>query len=93
MRHADFWAAAACHSGDMAFELCYLADLTKVLTELRLQHGGSIERFIRHFEAALKPAEKDMTGAQFPRHGRELRSRSHASSSASACPPIRRPRN
>ena len=65
MRHADFWAAAACHSGDMAFELCYLADLTKVLTELRLQHGGSIERFIRHFEAALKPAEKDMTVLNF----------------------------
>jgi len=65
MRHADFWAAAACHSGDMGFELCYLADLPKVLTELSLQHGGSIERFIRHFESALKPAEKDMTVLNF----------------------------
>jgi enterochelin esterase-like enzyme len=61
MRHADFWSAAACHSGDMGFELCYLADLPKVLTELKLNHGGSIERFIHHFEAALKPSEKDMT--------------------------------
>jgi S-formylglutathione hydrolase FrmB len=65
MHHADFWAAAACHSGDMGFELCYLGDLPKVLTELRLLHGGSIERFIRHFEAALKPAEKDMTVLNF----------------------------
>jgi S-formylglutathione hydrolase FrmB len=61
MRHADFWAAAACHSGDMGFELCYLADLPKVLTELKLNHGGSVERFIHHFESALKPSEKDMT--------------------------------
>jgi enterochelin esterase-like enzyme len=65
MRHADFWSAAACHSGDMGFELCYLADLPKVLTELRLHHGGSIERFIRHFEAAAKPGEKDMTVLNF----------------------------
>jgi enterochelin esterase-like enzyme len=65
MRHADVWAAAACHSGDMAFELLFLADLTKVLTELRLQHGGSIERFIHHFETALKPSEKDITVLMF----------------------------
>ncbi|HZT20877.1 MAG TPA: alpha/beta hydrolase-fold protein [Dongiaceae bacterium] len=65
MRHPDFWAAAACHSGDMGFELCYLADLPKVLTELKLHHGGSIERFIRHFEAALKPGDKDMVVLNF----------------------------
>jgi S-formylglutathione hydrolase FrmB len=65
MRHADFWAAAACHSGDMAFELCYLVDLPKVLTELALKHEGSIERFIRHFESALKPGEKDMLVLNF----------------------------
>ena len=23
LRHSDVWAAAACHSGDMGFELCY----------------------------------------------------------------------
>jgi S-formylglutathione hydrolase FrmB len=65
MRHADVWAAAACHSGDMGFELCYLVDLPKVLTELKLNHGGSIERFMHHFEAALKPSEKDMTVLNF----------------------------
>ncbi len=65
MRHADVWAAAACHSGDMAFELCYLVDLPKVLTELALKHEGSIERFMRHFESALKPSEKDMLVLNF----------------------------
>src|SRR5262245_40381784 len=25
LRHSDIWAAAACHSGDMGFELCYTA--------------------------------------------------------------------
>ncbi len=65
MRHADFWSAAACHSGDMAFELCYLADLPKVLTELATKHEGSIERFVRYFESALKPGEKDMLVLNF----------------------------
>ncbi len=65
MRHGDIWAAAACHSGDMAFELCYLTDLPKVLTELALHHEGSIERFMRHFESALKPAENDMVVLNF----------------------------
>jgi len=27
LRHSDIWAAAACHSGDMGFELCYLPDM------------------------------------------------------------------
>jgi enterochelin esterase-like enzyme len=65
MRHADFWSAAACHSGDMAFELCYLVDLPKVLIELATKHEGSIERFMRHFESALKPGEKDMLVLNF----------------------------
>jgi S-formylglutathione hydrolase FrmB len=65
MRHADFWAAAACHSGDMGFELCYLSDLPKVLNELARRHEGSIERFIRHFESAPKPADKDMVVLNF----------------------------
>ena len=32
--HPDVWAAAACHSGDMAFELCYLPDMPDVLRAL-----------------------------------------------------------
>ncbi len=59
MRHADVWSAFACHSGDMAFELCYLADAPKVLNELA-KHGRSIESFLRHFEASPKPTEAEM---------------------------------
>lgn len=29
--HSDFWAAAACHSGDAGFELCYLPDMPATL--------------------------------------------------------------
>ncbi|MBI1774856.1 MAG: enterochelin esterase [Proteobacteria bacterium] len=58
MRRADFWAAAACHSGDMAFDLVYLADMPNTLNELA-KHRRSIETFIKHFEAAKKPTQKE----------------------------------
>src|SRR5215468_1040301 len=32
--HPDFWSAAACHSGDMGFELCYLRGMPRVLRAL-----------------------------------------------------------
>jgi S-formylglutathione hydrolase FrmB len=53
LRHSDIWSAAACHSGDMGFALCYLPDMPAVLRAL----GGadnSIERWWRQFEAARK---------------------------------------
>lgn len=59
LRRADTWSAFACHSGDMAFELCYLGDVPKVLNELA-KHGRSIESFLRHFEASPKPSEAEM---------------------------------
>src|SRR5438132_4975066 len=34
LRHSDIWSAAACHSGDMGFELCYLPDMPSVLRPL-----------------------------------------------------------
>src|ERR1700722_18445319 len=34
LRHPDVWSAAACPSGDMAFELCYLPDMPIVLPDL-----------------------------------------------------------
>src|SRR5712675_2014676 len=34
LRHSDIWSAAACHSGDMGFELCYLPDMPAVLRAL-----------------------------------------------------------
>ena len=46
LRHSDIWAAAACYSGDMGFELCYLPDMAAVLRHLpaprtRSSAGGS----------------------------------------------------
>jgi S-formylglutathione hydrolase FrmB len=56
LRHADIWAAAACHSGDMAFELCYLPDMPSVLRALAGVEN-SIERWWTQFEAAKKAPE------------------------------------
>jgi S-formylglutathione hydrolase FrmB len=53
LRHADIWAAAACHSGDMAFELCYLPDMPAVLRALA-GVDNSIERWWQKLEAANK---------------------------------------
>lgn len=62
MAHAflrpDIWAAAACHSGDMGFELCYLPDMPGVLRSLA-RHGGSIERFMNALETGRKVDGKD----------------------------------
>lgn len=58
MRRPDVWAAIACHSGDMAFELCYLNDTAKVLDELA-KHDRSIEKFMNHFEGAQKPSDDE----------------------------------
>ncbi len=58
MRHADTWGAVACHSGDMAFELCYLGDMPGLLTALSRE--GGIEGFLRRFEAAPKVDGRDL---------------------------------
>ena len=59
MRRADCWAAAACHSGDMAFELTYLPDLPATLRALA-KKDGSIEKFVTDFEAGPKWEGKDI---------------------------------
>src|SRR5215469_1266132 len=53
LRHSDIWAAAACHSGDMGFELCYLPDMPAVLRALAGTEN-SIERWWQQLEAAKK---------------------------------------
>ena len=53
LRHSDIWSAAACHSGDMGFELCYLPDMPAVLRALA-GAGNSIERWWRQLEDAEK---------------------------------------
>jgi S-formylglutathione hydrolase FrmB len=57
--HPDIWAAAACHSGDMAFELCYLPDMPDVLRALA-KSDGSIETWWTRFESAKKPPDSAM---------------------------------
>src|SRR5262249_32260153 len=56
LRHADVWSAAACHSGDMGFEWCYLPDMPLALQGLA-KADNSIERWWGEFEAARKHPE------------------------------------
>src|SRR5437660_1551108 len=51
LRHSESWAAAACHSGDMGFELCYLPDMPSVLRALAGSEH-SIERWQQQAEAS-----------------------------------------
>lgn len=53
LRHSDIWSAAACHSGDMGFELCYLPDMPATLRALS-EVDNSIERWWRKLEEAKK---------------------------------------
>ena len=57
--HPDTWSAAACHSGDMAFELVYLPDLYGTLRALG-KYERSISRFLEHFETAPKTNDADI---------------------------------
>jgi S-formylglutathione hydrolase FrmB len=56
LRHSDVWSAAACHSGDMGFELCYLPDMPAVLRALA-EVDNSIERWWQQLEHAPKHPE------------------------------------
>jgi S-formylglutathione hydrolase FrmB len=56
LRHADIWAVAACHSGDMGFEICYLPDMPAVLRALAGTEN-SIERWWLQLEAAQKHSD------------------------------------
>ena len=64
MRHGGFWSAAACHSGDMAFELVYGCDIPATLNELA-KHGRSIPAFLAHFEKAPKPTDREVHTLMF----------------------------
>jgi len=56
--HPDFWSAAACHSGDMGFELCYLRDMPRVLRAVA--KAGGIEHWLDAFLANPKPSDDDI---------------------------------
>jgi hypothetical protein len=57
--YPDFWNAAACHSGDMAFDLCYLREFPALLRALAKQ-GGDIGKWIDAFYAAPKTKDSDV---------------------------------
>ncbi len=58
LRRGDAWGAVACHSGDMAFDLCYRPDFPKTLRELA-KHGG-IAGFLDHVDQATKLDDGEM---------------------------------
>lgn len=57
--HPDFWSAAACHSGDMGFDLMFAADFAFTLRRLA-KHGGNIQDFVEAFEASDKVNGDDL---------------------------------
>jgi enterochelin esterase-like enzyme len=57
--YSDFWSAAACHSGDMGFELLNLPDLPRALRAIA-KEGGSIQRWLESFFAKRKVKDDDV---------------------------------
>jgi len=57
--YPDFWSAVACHSGDMAFELCYLPEFPRLLRAIA-KAGGSIEKWVSDVVAAPKMKDGDL---------------------------------
>lgn len=58
MRHADMFGAIACHSGDMAFELCYQLDFPK--TANALNAAGGLEAWWRTFSEKARKSRHDI---------------------------------
>jgi len=58
MKHPDRFAAVACHSGDMGFELCYKPNFPAAARVLE-QYRGSIANFLVSYEGALKKPQKE----------------------------------
>lgn len=58
LNHSDFWAGAACHSGDMDFELCYARDFPAALRALA--KTGGVQAFMDKLEANPKPSGGDI---------------------------------
>ncbi|MBI1211855.1 MAG: enterochelin esterase [Alphaproteobacteria bacterium] len=57
--HPDFWSAAACHSGDMGFELCYLRDMPRLLRAIA-KANGSVQEWLEGFFAKKKAKDGDI---------------------------------
>ena len=59
LRHGDRWAAVACHSGDINFDVVYRRDLPLATDELA-RHDGSVEKFFEHLRGADKLGSGEM---------------------------------
>jgi len=59
-RHPDRFCAVVSHSGDSAFEHCYLPDFAPTVRALDA-HEGSIRRFLETFERKPKKSAQDLT--------------------------------
>jgi enterochelin esterase-like enzyme len=59
MKHADVWAAIACHSGDMDFDLCYRGDMPGVLRSLAT-YDNNIRAFVDKVHDGKKVLGGDM---------------------------------
>ena len=84
LRHSDVWAAAACHSGDMGFEICYLPDMPSVLRALA-GTGNSIERWWQQLETAQRSGPTGPVRWSMRWRWRRATIRIRRSFSASAC--------
>ena len=57
--YPDFWSAAACHSGDMGWDLLQLPEMPRVLRALAKEEG-SIQRWLEAFYAKRKVKDDDV---------------------------------
>jgi S-formylglutathione hydrolase FrmB len=57
MRRPGLFAAAACHSGDLLFEFCYLPGFARCAA--RVAEAGSLEKWFREFERTEKKKSED----------------------------------
>src|SRR5512146_832844 len=57
LRHPDVFSAIACHSGDMAFELCYAPDFPDTCSAIT--NAGGVESWWEQFAAQVKKKSSD----------------------------------
>ncbi len=60
MKHPDVFSALACHSGDMAFDLCYRPDFPQLISRIAM-NGYDPQAFFEEFLA--KPKKSGADGA------------------------------
>ncbi|MBE9548966.1 MAG: enterochelin esterase [Proteobacteria bacterium] len=58
IRHPEIWGAAACHSGDLNFDLVYRSDFPTTCNVLA-RHKYDVLRFMRHFWRSKQPGGAD----------------------------------